>query len=64
MIRELLNETWNLLDDELKGYFQSTYDSTLAKLGEEKPYFPSAAVGAAKIFSLGLVEDEVSKLGI
>ena len=27
MIRELLNEAWNLLDDELKGYFQSTYDS-------------------------------------
>jgi hypothetical protein len=64
MIRDLLNETWNLLDDDLKGFFQDTYDSTLAKLSEEKPYFPSAAVGAAKIFSLGLVENEVSKLGI
>lgn len=64
MIRDLLDETWNILDDDVKGFFQNTYNSTIAKLSEEKPYFPSAAVGAAKIFSLGLVENEVSKLGI
>ena len=64
MIRDLLNETWAVLDDDLKDIYQNTYDSTMAKLCEEKPYFPSAAVGAAKIFSLGLVDQEISKFGI
>jgi hypothetical protein len=64
MIRDLLNETWAVLGDDLKDIYQNTYDSTMAKLGEKKPYFPSAAVGAAKIFSLGLVEKEISKFGI
>ena len=64
MIRELLSEAWEVLDDEMKSIFQDTYDSTVFKLSQEKPYFPSAAVGAAKIFSLGLVNTDISKLGI
>lgn len=64
MIRDLLNEIWAVLDDDLKDIYQKTYDSTMAKLCGEKPYFPSAAVGAAKIFSLGLVDKEISKFGI
>ena len=64
MIRDLLNEIWAVLDDDLKDIYQKTYDSTMAKLCGEKPYFPSATVGAAKIFSLGLVDKEISKFGI
>ena len=64
MIRDLLNEIWAVLDDDLKDIYQKTYDSTMAKLCGKKPYFPSAAVGAAKIFSLGLVDKEISKFGI